>query len=174
MKLTRFFILILAMCILFTSCEKTPNMTELLAYEKENIRFTLKILDETEFSAVFTLGKEHDILTFSKGSLEGISIQFEKDGAVHLTYESYKIPLPSSSLLKAIRWKELFRLSEKNLLWKIKKETLGGLAVYTCRADDITVYIDAATYLPLKITQGKLVIDILESENLSPVEPKAS
>ena len=74
--------------------------------------------------------------------------------------------------MKALHWKELFHLSEKNLLWKIQKETLGGIAVYTCKADDVTVYIDAGTYLPLKITQKDLVIDILQSENLSPVIPK--
>lgn len=172
MKRKRFFMLLLAICLLFSSCEKMPNMGELLAYENENMRFMLKITDEKEFSAVLVLDKENDILTFTDEALSGISVEFGNNGEVHLSYEDYKIPLPNASLLKAIRWKALFHLSGKNLLWKIQKETLGGLTVYVCRADDVTVYIDAGTYLPLKITQGKLVIDIVESENLSPVEPR--
>ena len=172
MKLNSFFICLLVFAFCLSSCVKMPNMSELLAYEHENMRFILKITDEKEFSAVLVLDKENDILTFTDEALSGISVEFGNDGAVHLRYEDYKIPLPNTSLLKAIRWKELFHLSGKNLLWKIQKETLGGLAVYVCRADDVTVYIDAGTYLPLKITQGKLVIDVLESENLSPVEPK--
>ncbi len=158
---------------LLTGCEKTPNMTELLAYEKEQICFSLHITDKTEFHTQLIIEAERDTLTFSEGDLNGIQIKFEKDGKVNLHYEHYKIPLPSSSLLKAIQWKELFHLSEKNLLWKIQKETLGGIEVYCCRADDVTVYIDAATFLPLKITQGELVLDVIESKNLTPNEPRS-
>ena len=172
MKSKRLFILLLSICLLFSSCEKTPNMTELLAYEHEQIRFALKITDQTEFSVTLIPDSEKDIITFTDEKFAGISVSFSNDGEVQLSYEDYKIPLPSASLLKALRWKELFHLSEKNLLWKIQKETLGGIAVYTCKADDVTVYIDAGTYLPLKITQKDLTIDILESENLSPVMPK--
>ena len=168
----RFLIILLAVCVLLTSCEKTPNMTELLAYESENMRFTLKITDKTEFSVILTLDAGKDIITFTDEMLAGVSVEFTDDGTVHLTYDNYKIPLPSSSLLKALHWKDLFHLSEKNLLWKIEKETLGGIAAYACRADGITVYIDAGTFLPLKITGKNLVIDILESENLSPIMPK--
>ena len=172
MKHKRFLIFLLSFCIFFSSCEKTPNMTELLAYEHEKILFTLRIVDQTEFSATLVLDPQKDVITFTDEKFSGISASFSDDGKVHLSYEDYKIPLPSSSLLKALHWKELFHLSEKNLLWKIQKETLGGIAVYTCKADDVTVYIDAGTYLPLKITQKDLVIDILQSENLSPVIPK--
>ena len=168
----RFLIILLAVCVLLTSCEKTPNMTELLAYESENMRFTLKITDKTEFSVILILDAGKDVITFTDEMLAGISVEFADDGNVHLTYDNFKIPLPSSSLLKALHWKDLFHLSEKNLLWKIEKETLGGISVYACRADGITVYIDAGTFLPLKITGKNLVIDVLESENLSPVIPK--
>ncbi len=157
---------------LLAGCEKTPNMTELLAYESEHLLFSLRITDKTDFSAELILDEKTDTITFSGGNLNGIQIEFAEDGKVNLHYEDYKLPLPSSSLLKALRWKELFHLSEKNLLWKIQKETLGGIAVYCCRADDVTVYLDAATYLPLQITQGELVIDVIESQNLSPIEPK--
>ena len=172
MKSKRFLIFLLSICMLFSSCEKMPNMTELLAYEHEHVRLTLKIKDQTDFSVTLLLSPEKDEILFHDEKFSGIRASFSDDGKVHLTYEDYKIPLPSSSLLKALRWKELFHLSEKNLLWKIQKETLGGISVYTCKADDVIVYIDAGTYLPLKITQRDLTIDILESENLSPVIPK--
>lgn len=172
MKPKRLFILLLAMCMLFAACEKTPNMTELLAYEAEHMCFTMKITDKTEFFVTLTTSSGKDTFTFTDEKLDGISVEFADDGTVQLTYENYKVPLPSSSLLKALRWKDLFHLSEKNLLWKIEKDTIGGIAVYVCRADEVTVYIDAGTFLPLKITGKDLVIDVLESENLSPVMSK--
>jgi len=172
MNLKRFLLLMLTLCLLFSSCEKTPNMTALLAYEHENMRFTLKITDKTDFFVILTLDNDKDVITFTDEKLAGISVKFADDGAVQLTYEHYEIPLPSSALLKALHWKNLFHLSEKNLLWRIEKETLGGIAVYACRADGITVHIDAGTFLPLKITGKDIVIDVLESENLSPIIPK--
>ncbi len=171
MKIRSLFLMVLLLLFL-VSCEKTPNMSELLQYEKESVRFRLHITDKTEFSAEFVTGAESDTLTFLEDSLSGTHIVFQKDGGVEVKYEDYKIPLPSVSLLKAIRWKALFHLSEKNLLWKIQKETLGGLTVYCCQADDVTIYIDAATYLPLKMVQGDLVIDIAESETISEKQPR--
>ncbi len=173
MKIRCFLMAFLLLFPLFSGCERTPNMMNLLAYEKETMQFSLHITDKTEFSADLMTSEETDTLTFTEGTIQGTHITFFKDGKVELSYEDYKTPLPSSSLLKALRWKELFHLSEKNLLWKIEKETLGGLAVYVCRADDVIVYIDSISYLPLQIQQGELVIDIIKSENLSEITPKA-
>ncbi len=173
MKKRCLFCVFLFCFMMLTGCEKTPNMSDLLAYEKENICFGVIITDDTQFSASFTIEEGKDCLRFSEGDLNGIQIEFEKDGKVNLVYEDYQMALPSSSLLKALRWKELFHLSEKNLLWKIQKETLGGLAVYACHAEDLTVYIDAVGFLPLKIVQNDLTIDIMESKNLSPIIPKS-
>ncbi len=162
MKLRGVFALFLSCCILFCGCNRMQNMTELLAYEQKNVAFDLKIQDEKEFSVRLTQNEQEDIFSFSEGTLAGISIAFLTDGAVEMRYEDYKTPLPSSALLKALRWKELFHLSEKNLLWKIQKETLGGLEVYCCKADSVTVYIDSGTLLPLKITDGKTVVDVMQ------------
>lgn len=171
MKIRNILIFLIIFCICLTSCEKPPNMTELLAYENEEISFKLHITDEAEFAATLTLGKQSTLL-FTDGTLAGIRADFGANGTITLSYEGFHVTVGEASLSKMQGWHTLFKLSEKNLLWKIQKETIGGLALYVCRADDVTVYIDAGTYLPLKITQGKLVIDILESENLSPVEPR--
>ncbi len=150
--------------LLFSGCNRMQNMTELLAYEKEEGCFSLHVKDEKEFDVSFTLGEEADVLTFSEDALQGIGIAFYHDGRVEISYENYKTALPSTALLKALRWKELFHLSQRELIWKIEKETLGGATVYACRAGDVEIYIDSATRLPLKLKQGNLEIDVLSVE----------
>lgn len=167
MKRKGIFLLICIACFLFSSCEK-PNMTELLAYESESLRFVLHIHDEKDFSVILTHNQEKDTLLFTDEALSGIFAEWDADGTIKISYEDYKISLPHASLLKAVRWKELFHLSEKNLLWKIERESLGGLSVYACRSGNVTVFVDAATHLPLQIRQNSLVIDVLESTALSP------
>ncbi len=150
--------------LLFSGCNRMQNMTELLAYEKEEVVFHLHVKDEKEFDVTLSLGGEADVLTFSEDALQGISVSFFQDGKVEVSYEDYKSALPSSSLLKALRWKTLFHLGERELIWKIQKETLGGVEVFCCRAEDVEVYIDSATLLPLKLKQGSLEIDVLSVE----------
>ncbi len=155
------------------SCKKTPPMQELLLYEKAEISFTLSVKDGGEHQTVLTLSENGDTFLFPEGTLAGMKVIFSSDDRVTMEYGAHQMPLPSSSLLKLIRWRELFSLSEKELLWNIKEENLGGTAVYTCQAGDVTVYIDRGTLLPLKLTSGGVSIDVLGSENHTPIEPKA-
>ena len=45
--------------------------------------------------------------------------------------------------------------------WKIEKTRLGGVSVYVCESGGITLYIDASSHLPLKITSDELNADVL-------------
>ena len=80
-----------------------------------------------------------------------------------IEYDGTSMPLSSAEKLKAAKWGSLFRLSSGSL-WKIKSETVGGIAVYICTCDDMTLYIDAATKIPLKIISGETVIDVLSCQ----------
>ncbi len=170
-KLLLCLLLILLSLSLF-SCKKTKNMSELLAYENEPMLFTLSVTDGKTFPVTLELCETGDVLRFTEAPLAGISVSFSDDGKVTLAYEAYETALPSSSLLKALHWKELFHLSEQDYLWKIEKQTLGGAEVFVCKAQGITVYIDSGTFLPLKIENGDIVIDVLSSKNQSSVTPK--
>ena len=65
--------------------------------------------------------------------------------------------------LKAEKWVSLFALSA-DALWKISRDTTGGISVYVCSCHDITLYIDAASRLPLKMISGTTEIDVLSCE----------
>ena len=72
-----------------------------------------------------------------------------------------EIPLAPSDELKCKDWFSLFAIPADENIWKIKRETFGGISVYVCRDERITLYIDAASGLPLKIECGNIQIDVL-------------
>jgi hypothetical protein len=45
--------------------------------------------------------------------------------------------------------------------WKIEKTRLGGVSVYICESEGITLYIDASSHLPLKVVSEGLEADVL-------------
>ena len=89
----------------------------------------------------------------------GICFVFDGERAT-LEYGDTIMELPDTAVLKAKAWISLFRQPD-NVLWNIKSETLGGIEVFTCVNADVTLYIDAATHLPLKMVKGDCTVDIL-------------
>lgn len=150
-------------CFCSVSCEKAPAMSELLVYEGEARTYALRIRDGDTYAVTLGTGEGREAFTFSEGELAELSVCFDADG-VSLSYRAMKFPITSPVLLRATHWRELFRLGEKNLLWQIRRETLGGIAVYECRADGVILYLDAGSRLPLKITSGEVEIDVLSCE----------
>ena len=163
MKTIRLLSCLFLLCTMLSACEKTPNMTELLAYETEACVYRLSVRDGSVFSAELTTAKEGDRFTLTDGKTAGISFVFSSEDAA-LRYEELEIPLPENAPLRVAHWHTLFHLHEKNFLWRIRKETFGGIAVYRCEAEEASVYIDAVTRLPLKLVSGEVEIDILSCE----------
>jgi len=154
------------LCLLFFSCQSTPNMSELLSYQKSGATFEVKISDGDEFSAKITLGEKDTVELCGDSKTDGIRFVINGEEA-QIEYDgggSTSMKLASAKRLKAAKWVSLFRLPS-NSLWKIKSETYGGIAVYVCTCEDIALYIDTASKTPLKITDGDLVIDILSCQS---------
>ncbi len=155
-------IVLSALCLLLLSCGGTPSMSELLSYQKDGAVFEVKISDGDEFSAKITLGEKDTVELCGDDETEGIRFVIGENEAL-IEYDGTSMPLSSAEKLKAAKWGSLFRLSSGSL-WKIKSETVGGIAVYICTCDDMTLYIDAATKIPLKIISGETVIDVLSCQ----------
>lgn len=136
-------------------------MNELLQYQTDGAVFHVKITDGTKFDAVITLGETSSIQLAGMDELPEVRFLFNAEGST-IEYGGTSIPLPESRI-KAKTWISLFQLSDA-VLWKIKKDTFAGIENYVCFCDDVTVYIDAATRLPLKITKGNISIDVLSCE----------
>ncbi len=159
-----FLIPILILCFLLTACEKTPNMTALLSYETRDCTYTLRVRDESIFETSLSTSADKDIFSFTKDALRDIRLEMSADGTAVLCCRELSFPLAQTQMLRAADWRALFHLSERNLLWQIRKETLGGITVYCCRAEGVTVYIDAASLLPLRLVSGAIEIDVLRCE----------
>ena len=158
----RLLLLSAVLVVFLTSCGKLPDMRELLAYQKEPLTMALRITDEEIFHASVTLGSDVITLTLNENTkAEEISFSRCEDGALWVSFDGLTHKLPAGNLSKASVWLAIFTLSPDGL-WKIKRDTMGGIAVFVCTETEtaVTVYIDAATLLPLKITQGALSVDV--------------
>lgn len=156
------YLLLSALCLLLFSCGTTPSMTELLSYQKSGAVFEAKIYDGDEFTAKITLGDPNTVELLGDDGTSGIRFVLSGEQTL-LEYNGASMRLPSPEKLRPAKWVSLLTLSGSSL-WSIKSETLSGIAVYICTCDTITLYIDAATKTPLKITDGDIVIDILSCQ----------
>ena len=154
-----FFIIIL----LLTACSPTPNMEDLLSYQKSGTEMSLRITDTEVFYAKLKTTESGVSLTFTDEKREGISYGMDKNGQIRMFFEDIEIPLDPYDELKCKDWLALFTIPCGDNIWKIKHETITGISVYVCRDEKITLYIDAASGLPLKIESNGIVIDILEA-----------
>lgn len=154
---------LIILTFLLTSCEKSPAMGELLAYQNGDFSMTMRITDGDVFDAALTReASTLRLMLTGEAETEGIAFT-QNESALMLSYGDIALPLPESTLSKASAWLSLFVLSPDGL-WKIRKDTLGGIAVYICAENEkgVTLYLDATTHLPLKITsQDGICVDIL-------------
>ena len=154
---------VIILTLILTSCEKSPAMGELLAYQNEDFSMILRITDGEVFGAKLT--REASTLTLvltGKAETEGITFT-QNESELMLSYSDTALPLPESALCKVSAWLSLFALSPDRL-WKIQKDKLGGISVYICTENEkgVTLYLDATTHLPLKITsQDGVCVDVL-------------
>ena len=158
------FLLLLGMLSAFCACSGKPNMEELLTYQRPGAVYSLRITDGEIFYADISIWEKEMRLTFTDEKRQGVSYRLGADGVISLFFEDTEIPLDSSELLKCKRWFSAFSVSAGENIWKIKKETLGGIALYVCRDGVFTLYIDAVSGLPLKIEAGNMRIDVLACE----------
>ena len=153
------------LCAYLCACESLPNMNELLSYQKKTAEIEAFIRDETEFHAIVRLENEAVSLTLTdEQKTEGIAFFSAQAEHLEVVYDGVRLELSDNGLTKASAWIAAFRLPTE-ALWKIKKDTIGGISVYICEHTDagITVYFDAATLLPLKIQRGAAEIHILSA-----------
>lgn len=148
--------------LLLTACTPKPNMETLLSYQSPGTELLLRITDTEIFSAKLTIAENETSIVFTDEKREGISYRMDRDGRIYMFFDDVQIPLAPSDELKCKDWFALFSIPHGDNIWKIKRETLGGIDVYVCRDERITLYIDAASGSPLKIEFEEIVIDVLE------------
>ena len=161
MKKRKFLWFLPLVCIL-CACAPTPNMGELLTYQTEIQRMSVRITDgKTVFLAEITRTEDILSLAFTDDEREDIGYRMDKSGTIVMNYGDFEIIMTDGEYLKCRDWFSLLNLSASETIWRIKKETLGGIEVFVCHDGMVTVYIDCETRKPLKIEKGDISIDIL-------------
>ena len=167
MKKIRLFCFFAVALFLLTACSPKPNMETLLSYQAPGTEMTLRITDTEIFYAKLKIAENETSIVFTDERREGISYRMDRDGQIYMFFEEVQIPLAPSDELKCKDWFALFSIPHGDNIWKIKREMLGGIDVYVCRDEKITLYIDASSGLPLKIESDGIVIDVLEARKKS-------
>jgi len=155
--------LALLVCILLLSaaCAPKPNMETLLSYQSPGTEMTLAITDTESFRAKLRILENEKVLTFTDEKREGITYRLDQGGNLRMCYDDVEIPLDPSDELKCKRWFALFAIPAGEAIWKIRRETAGGIELFVCRDGRITLWIDAASGFPLRIESGNVSIDVL-------------
>ena len=155
------FFMILWISLLLVSCSGKPSMEELLAYQRPGTVCSLRITDGEVFYADLYIGERETVLIFTDEKREGISYRMKPDGSISLFFEDTEIPLAMSELVKCKLWFSAFSVSAGENIWKIKKDTLGGISLFVCKDGFFTLHIDAASGLPLRMEAGSMTVDVL-------------
>ena len=167
MKRRILFCFFAAALLLLTACAPKPNMETLLSYQAPGTEMTLRITDTEIFHAKIKIEENETSIVFTDEKREGIAYRMDRNGELQMFYEDIAIPLAPSDELKCKDWFALFAIPSGDNIWKIKRETLGGIEVYVCRDEKITLYIDASSGFPLKIEADGIVIDVTEARKKS-------
>ena len=161
-KMAVFFLLVLS--LILSACSPKPNMETLLSYQSAGTEMTLCITDAEMFRVRLKITETDTVLTFTDEKREGISYRMDQKGEVFMFFDDVQIPLAPSDEVKCKDWFALFMIPSGENIWKIKRETLGGISVYVCCDGRITVFIDATTGLPLRIESGRITVDVLSCQ----------
>ena len=155
-------ILVMLLGLICFSCGSMPDMGELLHYQQDGAQFQVNITDESFVSPLLSHSEKPTYLSLrTVKQRESVFCSARTKSVWNMTAPRYRFPPPER--LKAAKWISLFSLSP-DMIWKIHRNTIGGIDVYVCVCDNICLYIDAASHLPLKMTDGEVEIDILSCQ----------
>lgn len=152
------FLLCILLAVHLCSCTESVNMSVLTAYQSGDFEAELQIKSEGK-ERTGSLAKSGGRLFLRLHGLEGFTFVFDENGSGIISGGT-EIPLASGAPLPLCELSRLFSVSATGT-WKIEKARPGGVSLYVCEGDGITLYIDACSHLPLKITSAAMEANVL-------------
>jgi len=156
----RLFCILLSTIILLSlcSCGESVNMGVLTEYQNGGFEAELRLSIG---------GKEHFCsLTKSDGrfflrlrEMSSFTFVFDENGAGIISGDT-EIPIGDAGMLPLYGVYGIFSAPVSGT-WKIEKARPGGVSLYICEGEGITLYIGASSHLPLKIISGSIEADVL-------------
>lgn len=156
----KIFCLLVVFCaFLLCSCDAPQSMRELLTYQEGD--FVCEAVLSGEKPIALTVCRVEDEIKIKPEEMEYVgdtAFVFDDEG-VWLCSGDARIRLEKTQLQRLCTVYEMFTL-DATKVWRITEGKPGGIEIYKCESDDITVYIDAKTRLPLKFSSGAEELDI--------------
>ncbi len=146
-------LLVFSLC----SCTESVNMGVLTEYQRGDFEAELQIKICGKES-LCSLEKKSERLFLRLHGLDGFTFVLDESGAGIISGGT-EIPLGGAPL--SVRDVYLLFSTPVAGAWKIEKSSPGGVPVYVCSGDGITLYIDACSHLPLKIIYGSTEVNVL-------------
>lgn len=151
----------------FSSCSGSVNMEKLTQYQKGDFSATAHItLDGVKYRTDIKKSGESLSFSFTEPSELAEFTFIVNENGVFLQTDGLNVPINAGEeLLKLSYFANLFDVPTAGT-WKIEKSAPGGVSVYVCKneSENVILYIDAGSNLPLKIVCGGTEADIISFE----------
>ena len=133
----------------------------LTEYQNGDFSAELKIrLGTGEYRALLVKRGERLTLSVKEPSALAAYEFAIENGSLSIITGGAEIPLAAGELFLLKSVFALFCVPVAGT-WKIERSRPGGVSIYVCECEGITLYIDANSRLPLKIVSGKAEADVL-------------
>ncbi len=147
----------------FSSCSAGINMEKLTDYQNKDFSASASVtLDGVKYKTnVEKQGSSLSISFTEPKNLSKYTFTVNENG-IFIRSGTLTVPIDAGSQFTSVsRLASLFSVSPADT-WRIKKESVGGVEVYFCKNENsgTVLYIDSASYLPLKIICGGMEADI--------------
>ncbi len=161
MKRIFLFFICAFMILSLASCGESVNMTALTEYQSKSFEAELKISScGKEYRGIAKKRDGRIFLTLSEPrDLSLFTFVFDKNGSAVIAGEA-EIPFRAEKLFPLSETYSLFSVPIAGT-WKIEKKKPGGVSIYVCECEGLTLYIDSGSFLPLKIMHGETTADII-------------
>lgn len=148
-----------ALCL--CACENTANMGTLTEYQNGDFTAEVKFFIEgEEYAGTIERREGALVLRVSVPQALGAFTFTLTENGTEISTGDMSLLVKNAELLKFSRLFPLFSLPISDT-WKIKRSRPGGVDVYVCENENVTLYVDATSHLPLKIVSGGAEVDII-------------
>ena len=148
-----------ALCL--CACEDTANMGELTEYQNRDFTAEVKLFIEGKEYAGTLQGRGGALILRVNEPQELCAFTFTlTESGAQICVGDMRLPIKNTELLKFSRLFPLFSLPVSDT-WHINRARPGGVDVYVCENDNVTLYVDAGSRLPLKIVSGSTEVDVI-------------
>ena len=152
------FLLCALLALSLCACGESVNMGVLTEYQNADFEAEIQIKNGSK-ELLCSLSKNDRRLFLRIRGLEEFTFALDENGASIISGGT-EIPLGICEPLPICEVYHLFSAPVAGT-WKIEKSRPGGVPVYVCEGDGITLYIDAYSHIPLKIIYGAMEADVL-------------